>query len=248
MTTTPTHPPVPPTAPRPPSSGPWTIGRVIAVVTAALVLMLGTLLAVTGAGMAATSAVLRDDDGFFTSTPSTWESPGHAVRSENVSLHRGPMMPNLSGRMTGTVEVTARATTGDDVFVGIARSSDVDRYLRGVAASTMVDPWDEDGPRAYFTDGGSPRVAPDEVPIWVASASGSGSERIDWDPRSGDWTLVVMNADGTTPVSAEVTLAAELPIVNVAGVTLIVSGLILLVLSGVGLWLAVPRTRPTTKE
>src|SRR5690606_40271387 len=83
--------------------------------------------------------------------------------------------------------------------------------------------------------GGAPRVPPTEAGIWVAEATGSGDLALTWPLRSGDWTLVVMAADGSAGVAAGVAVGAELPalgwialaLAGAAAVGLVVASLLL---------------------
>jgi hypothetical protein len=251
MTSTPTGRPVatqPSPAVRPRH---WSAGRVIGVVASTLGLLLGGGLLLTGGGLAAMAAVMRSDDGFMTTTPAVWASPGYAVHSEDAQIHRAAMMTNLPRRMMGTVKVTADAGDDRGVFVGLARTVDADRYLRGVGHSTILDPWSDDGPRDRYSPGAPPAVRPADAGFWVASSAGPGRQTVTWEPSEGRWTLVVMNTDGTAPVAADVTLAAELPVVNTVAATLIVAGVVVLIASGVGLWLTMrdpSRARAETRR
>ena len=47
--------------------------------------------------------------------------------------------------------------------------------------------------------------------LWDARATGGGTQTVVWPVRSGDWTMVAMNADGSRPVSVRVNVAATLP-------------------------------------
>lgn len=217
----------------------------MAVAAAALFLVVGSVLLLGGAGLAVTTAALRGDDGLVTSAPSTWTSPGHAVRSEAVRLDTGPMMTDMPRRMMGTIRVTASGDDGRGVFIGIARTRDVDRYLGQVSQSMMHDPWDEDR-ASTFTRGGAPSMPPGSAGIWAASSHGSGDQTLQWDPRSGAWTLVVMNEDGGAPVVADVSMSAELPVLDTLTITLIVGGILILIAAGTGLILAVPRPRESS--
>ena len=94
-----------------------------------------------------------------------------------------------------------RTTGGDALFVGVADTADVDAYLSGVGHDRLGDlgtPWAGAGTRPAMTgvDGGPPEAAPGEVDIWVAESSGTGTQTVDWRPGDGDWTVVIMQADG----------------------------------------------------
>jgi hypothetical protein len=45
----------------------------------------------------------------------------------------------------------------------------------------------------------------------VASVSGSGEQTLDWTIETGEWALVIMNADGSPGVSADVRLGVLAP-------------------------------------
>lgn len=220
----------------------WSAGRVVGVVVAGAVLLLSTILLVGGVGLAVTSAVLHGDDGMVTGEQVTWSSEGYAVRSRPMHLSDGPMMPDLPRRMLGSVSVTADGGPGHDVFVGIARARDVDRYLGPVFGSVVDGPW-VGGQQATTSGDGPPARLPGALTIWAASSAGRGAQTVRWEPRTGDWTLVVMNVDGTAPVSAEVSAAAELPVVGTMAAVLLASGLLVFLASGACLVLAIPRAK-----
>ena len=232
----------PPSTARPhaPASRPRSVGGAVVAVLSGLLLVLGWLLLVTGGITLATNAMTREGDGFLMSDSAPWISPGYAVQSESVLVHGGAMGFTVPHRMLGTFHARAVPTGDDGVFIGIGSSRDVARYLRGVARTTMPDPY-ADPSVSRFVDGGSPRVAPTDASFWVASASGSGTREITWDPRPGRWRLVVMNAEGTTPVAADVAVGAEVPALRTIGWVLVVTGLVVVAGAAAGLALGVNR-------
>lgn len=238
MTATPTQLVPAPPPPQVPVAR-WGPGRVAAAILTSLALVVGVGLLAGGTMVLVAQSVMRDDAGYITASTAPWDSPGYAVRSQGLALGRGPMSFGMPHRMVGTVRVTAEPTGDAGVFIGIARSSDVTRYLRGVAHSTIDDPFDTHRSRRTFVDGGSPRVAPTSATFWAASAGGSGPQTITWEPEPGDWTLVVMNREGTTPVAADVEIGAEMPVLSGLGWVLAATGLVVSGLAGTGLWLAV---------
>jgi len=54
-------------------------------------------------------------------------------------------------------------------------------------------------------------VPPGRAGIWAAHAAGPGPQVLTWPVKSGTWTVVAMNANGSRPVSLRVTPAATLP-------------------------------------
>ena len=80
-----------------------------------------------------------------------------------------------------------------------------------VAASTTVR--GAAGGHGTYTEhaGTAPAVSPGRAGIWTARAAGPGTQTLIWAPRSGDWVVVAMNADGSRPVTMQVNVAATLP-------------------------------------
>ena len=66
-----------------------------------------------------------------------------------------------------------------------------------------------------------------------------------WEAEDGDWTIVVMNTDGTAPVRARVSAGAEVPVLDTVVIVLLVSGVVLLALSVLVLVLAIRRRSAT---
>ena len=67
----------------------------------------------------------------------------------------------------------------------------------------------------------------------MASVSGVGKQTLSWNAEPGRWVLVVMNADGSAPVSASLALAAEVPVLTPVGWVLIGVGIALALLGTV---------------
>lgn len=220
--------PHPPRVPPAPAARPRrTAGRVVALVLGVLLLLLGWCVLAAGGVTLAASSLARDASGYLMSDPAPWSSPGYAVQSEDVVVDSGALGFTLPHRMLGGFRATAAPMGPTGVFLGVASSRDAARYLRHVARTTVRDPY-TDTTTTRFTDGGSPRVAPADAGIWVASASGAGPQQIRWDPQPGSWRLVVMNAEGTTPVAADVAVGAEAPGLRTLGWALVAGGLVLL--------------------
>ena len=198
----------------------WTFWRVAVVI-------LGSILALTGVGMlagggAATVIHLtqRDDDGFLTSSTEQLSSDGYAVTTEGIDL--AGVDEWLVERGVGRVRVRAESRLRP-VFVGIAREASLDRYL----AATAHDELREINPARYRSrDGGPPPTAPAQADIWVASAAGGGAQTIEWDAREGQWAVAVMNADGSRAVAADVSVGAKLAVLPWIGGALLLLGLL----------------------
>ncbi len=99
--------------------------------------------------------------------------------------------------------------------MGIAPVAAVERYLDGVEYDE-IEEWDCDvddiEPVEYTThEGAAVPNAPSTGGFWVVSASGSGDQTLDWRIESGEWAVVVMNADASSGVAADVRFGALAP-------------------------------------
>jgi hypothetical protein len=110
------------------------------------------------------------------------------------------------------------------MFIGIAPADQVDRYLGGVARSVPDQGWSE----GREISGTAPSGPPTSLAIWDRSVVGSGTQELTWTPRTGDWAVVLMNADASAGVSAQVSVGAQIPWLGGLGVALLVAGLVLL--------------------
>ena len=187
----------------------WTTGRVVSLVLGSLLVMVALGLGVPGGALLAASSGARDNGGFMMSSPQSLTTSTYALSSTNIALH-------MDGRMfvphavLGDTKVSAVSQNGKDIFVGIAPTREVQGYLDGVQHSTfrrMI------GDQPLMTDhpGVAPATAPGDTDIWAAKSSGPGRQTVVWRPRNGDWSVVVMNADGSAGVSVGSSAGAEVP-------------------------------------
>jgi hypothetical protein len=227
MSTTPVRDPAP--LPAPGSRRPLGGGQIAMIVIGSVVALLGlaTLfggVAVAGAGLS------RDADGFLTAGPATVATDSYAVTVPDVGVEvRGPDEA-YARQILGTVRI--RATAADPakpVFLGIAPARDVDAYLDGVGHADISD-IEVDPVEVKYTpyQGGPPASAPTGQTFWDASDSGTGTRTMEWELATGDWTVVVMNADGSSGVRADLDIGGELPGLGWVTVALITLGAVLL--------------------
>jgi hypothetical protein len=201
MTTTATDQP-------PPGPSKWSAGRVIVLVVSSIAALIGLALLVAGAGLLAAYGLARDDDGFYTTDNALLRAPGYAISSDRVDLE-SEGLTELPDGLLGTVRLEAEGAKGADLFLGIGPSADVDRYLHGVARSEIEDFSHRGRPQLASVPGREPRTPPGAQGFWVSQSSGTGERRVDWDAEEGVWTAVLMNADGTRPVAADVDVGVK---------------------------------------
>lgn len=205
----------------------WTAGRVTSLVLGCLLVLAGLGLAGGGVTLAAADQMHRDSDGFLMSPQERISTDGFAITSEEARVHTGRSLDRVPDAIIGDVRLSAEQAGGTQLFLGLAPSADVQAYLAGVEHDTLVE-IPGSGPVYRSTAGDAPSTPPGEQTFWVAEATGVDPE-LTWSLEDGDWTAVVMNADGTAPVSAEVSAGAEVPVLTtLVAVSFVAAALLLL--------------------
>jgi hypothetical protein len=189
-------------------------GRVTALIVGGL-LSLVALGFLVGGGAAVWANGQKDDDGYLSTRTENFHTRTAALRTENLDVDLGGTASALDTDVYGKVHMRVTPRTDKDVFVGIARTRDVTHYLRNTAHTRITDldyhPFHAD----YATTGGTRRAAaPTTQRIWSAQAHGHGTQNLTWDVADGDWSVVVMNADGSPGVDADVRAGANVPFLD----------------------------------
>ena len=125
------------------------------------------------------------------------------------------------------------------MFLGIGPAGAVDEYLAGVQREVGAAA----GRPADFRlhEGGRPRSAPAAQSFWAASVVGSGARELTWKPETGRWRIVLMNADGSAGVRAELSAGARFPHLLAIGIGALATGLFFAVASSGILFASVRR-------
>ncbi|GAA0577016.1 hypothetical protein HPO96_15005 [Kribbella sandramycini] len=132
------------------------------------------------------------------------------------------------------------------LFVGIAQDLDVTDYLAG-SATTRVIRYDAPSTISTQTMRGlqNKLTPPGELDWWVAKSGGAGARSIAWPMQDGRYSVVVMNADGTPAVDADVRFGIEIH--RSFGISLLIFGAGLAALT-LGITLAFRRTPQAAQE
>ena len=205
-------------------------GRIAAAVAGALAALLA-LGAFAAGGVLLYANGQKDHDGYVSTDTHRFHTSTYALATGNLDLDTGGI---AGDSLLGRVRVRAASKAGKPVFVGIARTKDVDAYLRGTAHATVTDV--EYGPfdrfdASYRTHAGERPAPPAAQRFWAASASGPGARSVEWKVRDGNWSVVVMNADASPRVDTDVKAGSDAPWLSAAGWTSIGAGAVLAALA-----------------
>lgn len=216
------------------TSAGWTAGRITAVVVGVIL----TLVALTLVGVGGTAMAMASHDGGYIDLGTnkyTHRTDAYAMTTDGWSADKamGGLYDDL--RITFTPE-----HAGDPVFLGLADESGIHKYLDGVQYTTIHDSTAK-GDSKTEHPGGTPKTLPAQADVWTAKASGKGAQTLNWTVKPGTVAVVAMKADGSKQLAGHVTVSAKIASLTWIGVALLVAGLIILV--GSVAWLIVKPIR-----
>jgi len=176
----------------------------------------------------------KGPDGYFSTTTERFATETRAFATETLDVDLGGAGRFLGTGEFGTVRLRARSLSGKPIFVGIGPTDAVERYLRGVAHTTVTD-ISTDPFRADVAERrGSRRPRPPATRgFWAAWGQGDGRRSVTWTVKDGSWSAVLMNADGSAGVGAAVSAGARLGFLDDLAWICVIAGALLAVLAAV---------------
>jgi len=219
-------------------------GRIASIVA-------GGVAAILAVGFIAAGALLlwgdsqKDDQGYLSTGKDRYAASTYALASENLDVDLDGAGWIMDRDDLGNVRLAVESSADKAVFVGIARTSDVSDYLRSTAYTSVTDVDYSPFHASYRDHGGDRRPAlPAEQDFWAASAHGEGTQTVAWDLEDGDWSIVVMNADGSRGVDTDISAGAKVPFLGTLGWVALGGALVLLITAGTLVYLGIRRPRP----
>jgi hypothetical protein len=213
------------TTPAPRRSG----GRVASIVAGGVAAVLAVALIAAGT-LLLWGDSKTDEKGYLSTGKERYAAGTYALATDNldVDLDGAGWIMDRDG--LGNVRLAVESSAGKPVFVGIARTSDVSEYLRGTAHTSVTDVDYAPFSASYRDRAGDRRPAlPADQDFWAASAQGSGKQTVAWDLADGDWSVVVMNADGSRGVDTDISAGAKVAFLGTLGWVSLGGALVLLI-------------------
>src|SRR3954451_5439773 len=215
-------------------------GRIVAVVSGAIAGLVAFGLVVAGAVLLYANGQ-KDHDGYVSTGSDRFHTRTYALATDDLDVNTDAPDWVDTGAALGHVRLKATSRDGKPVFVGIAPTKDVDAYLRGTSHANVTDVEYSPFHATYRTHGGDRPAPPVAQRFWTASANGHGTQTVQWKVRSGNWSIVVMNADGSANVDAGVRAGADAPCLSTAGWITIGGGAVFALLAGPLVYVGVRR-------
>ncbi len=223
--------------------------KIIAVIFGILFVLAGAAAVTSGGFVLGLSRSLGSPSGFFMTPSQTVGSNGFALTVPAINGQlSGPWERWALSRAEAVVRLSASSKLPAPVFIGVGPTARVSEYLLGVPRDRVTGIDLRAGSVDYdHVNGRTQPAPPGEQSFWAAEIAGTGTQTLEWTLREGDWAVVIMNADASAPVAADVRLGARFGVIYplIAGLTAI--GVVLLAI-GAALIVSGSRSRPTDVE
>ena len=194
-------------------------GRVVGGAVAAA---LGLAALAGGGALVGVHATQRDGDGYYTTDAVGLTTPTSALVADDLDVDLDGVTWLMDDGRLGDLRLTATGARDGPVFVGIGPKDDVAAYLSGVPQAS-ADFGDAAVPSERAAGARAP-APPAAQSFWARSASGNGHQTIVWPVDSGEWSAVVMNADGSAGISVESQLGVRTDGVLWLGIAALAAG------------------------
>jgi hypothetical protein len=221
-------------------SEPFGVKRVLLLVFGSIVVLIA-LAFLAGGAVGLWALGERDSSGYFTTATHELSSSSYAIASESLDVDGD--VPGWFGDRFATARIEATST--QPVFIGIARTSDVERYLAGAQYDEITDIDADPFSVTYRRVEGSAQPAPPtEQDFWSVEASGSGTQTITWPLEEGEWSAVAMNADGSREVTVDAQFGGRVSSLVWVAIAFLIVGVLVLIGGATLIYFGARRRRP----
>jgi hypothetical protein len=208
------------------------LGRIVMIVIGALIALIGFgLLAGGTAGLIAYAT--QRTDGYFQTGEVRLTSVTYAITSDRVDLESEPGDDDwlIDRGALGSVRLRLDPGRRDvPIFAGIGPTADVATYLDGVSHDVIRD-FELSPDRVLYrrVPGETAPQPPGDQSFWAAQLTTAEPDELTWEVESGEWTVVLMNADASRGVDLDARLGIKVDWLLPALIGLTLGGLVLLV-------------------
>ena len=201
-------------------------GRIVLIVLGGIGVLFG-LAVMAGGGFLLWADQTQREDGYLTTPTERFATPTYALTRTRLDIDTDEAGWLLNDKWFGKIRIRGESPGSKTLFIGVGPEAAVAKYLGPVARASVQDV-DFDPFRVTYLSiaGGAPRGPPTGETFWEASSSGVGTQTVSWKVREGDWSIVVMNADGTRNVVAVLDVGAKLSFLLWVAIGLLIGGLL----------------------
>jgi len=205
---------------------PMSAGRVVLIVLGGIGVLVGLAL-LAGGGFLLWADRTQREDGYLTTPTERFATPTYALTRTRLEADADGARWVLNESWFGKVRIRGESAGTKTLFIGIGPAADVARYLGNVGHANVQDVEFDPFRVTYLPiEGGAPDGPPADRGFWAASASGVGTQTLTWKVRDGDWSIVLMNADGSRGIAADVDVGAKMSFLLWVAIGVLIGGLL----------------------
>lgn len=233
---------------------PWGIVHIGMIVFSVILMITAFGLIMGGTSMRSIQTIMTDDDGYIMSNTQTVQVPSYGIVVDEIDINMDPDAKRFFEMRGGFLSFKLVAESTDlskEIFVGVARYNDAFSYINPMMYHTIDDMdmgwenYDEStGPVYTLHRGNPPATAPSEQTFWIIQSSSAEEQTITWEPEEGNYYVVLMNADGSEDVSANIKVGVEVPFFSGIGDILLSVGVVIGAVGVLLLYLTLKRNQP----
>lgn len=233
----------------------WGVVHIGVVLIAVIILITSFGLIMGGTSLRSIQELMTDEEGFITSKTQKMLVSSYAIVVEDMDFDIDPVAWRWFERSGGFIEFKITTESNDqekEVFVGVARRQDIQNYLDPVRYHTIQD---LDFGLENFDDGMlttsyklhpgvAPMVPPTVHSFWIVHGSDASSQTLTWEPEAGVYYLVMMNADGSEGIDADMKIGVRVPFFGSIGDILLGVGVVFGAIGVLMLYFTIKRNQP----
>lgn len=234
---------------------PWGLFHIGVVLVAVIMLIAAFGLVMGGTSLRSIQEIMTDEEGYIMSNTKRIQVSSYGVVVEDMDIDIDPValrwFENRGGFLS--FKMTTESNNPEKaIFVGVARKADAYSYIEPMEYHNIVDydfGWEpgtsgSSQPQYMLHPGDAPTAPPTVHSYWIVQGAASGPQTIVWEPEAGNYYLVLMNADGSRNVDADIKLGVEVPFFAGLGNILLTAGLFVGGIAVLMLYFTIKRNQP----
>jgi hypothetical protein len=217
---------------------PWGIVHIGVLLLSVLLLITSFGLIMGGTSLKSIQDIMTDDEGFIMSNTRQLQVSSYAIVVEDMDFDIDPIALRWFETRGGFLRfkiVTTSNNPEKEVFVGIARYEDAYGYINSIEYHEIANfdlGWKNFGSgtsqiKYVLHPGETPASPPTIHSYWIIHGTQTGSQSLRWEPEAGRYYLVMMNADGSSGIDADVKIGVEIPFFAGIGNILLAAGVLI---------------------
>ena len=214
----------------------WGLIHIGVLLISVIMLITAFGLIMGGTSLRSIQTIMTDEEGYIMSNTKLLQVSSYGIVVQDMDLNIEPSAWRFFERSGGFLKFKVITESNDpskEVFVGVARYEDAYSYISPMEyheLSNLDMGWEnfETGtghPTYIFHAGSAPVAPPTAYSWWIVHGASTDPQTLTWEPTSGRYILVLMNADGSPGINADVKIGAQVPFLGGLGNILIMAGL-----------------------